>query len=170
MIQRIFLPLILAYCIYLISVFFHELNHKKIAKKFNLKILRTRKEVTDSKGFNPSRFSLFIFGIELKPFGGNLHLKDRDTEKLKFNEQIEFFLAGIKSDITISIFLVFIYFCLVAFDFAGVTNIVTAHVSFIFSASLVFVLGKTFDNIFDPFNKGGDIKKLFQLIKKNNRV
>jgi len=169
MIQKYILCWLVTYCIYLISVFFHELSHKKKAEKFNLEILSKRKDVLKSKESKPSRFSLFIFGIELKPFGGNLHLKDGEIEKLKLNDQKEIFLVGIKSDILFLLSMIFIYFIFAALDFADVTSIITSNVNFIFSASLLFILGKTFDNIFDPFNKGGDLKKLFELKQEKHK-
>ena len=161
---NLIISLLVVYVVYLLSTFSHELSHKRKAKKYNITILKSRKEVIKNNLEKElSKYSFFIFEFEFKFFGALLHFKEEEIKKLDFSKQKEILLAGIKSDITLSILLIFLFFLLPNLDFFNITKIITKELNFVISCSLLIILGKTYENIFDPFNKGGDVTKLLVL-------
>ena len=80
-------------------------------------------------------------------------------EKLEFQKLEKFFLAGIKSDIIFLVILSFIsFFQLISKSFIDVKIILIV---------IILLVGKTYENIFDPLNKGSDVNKL--LLFRRNR-
>ncbi len=141
-----------AYLIYFISTILHECAHKRKAQKYKLTLLKSKQELIDYKQQGEiSKLSLFLFGIQFKGFGASVHIKDGEIERFSYDKQKEVLFAGIYSDF---LFLFFLAIVLIFYN----------HIFLLIA--LFFLIVKTFDNIYDFFKKGGDVRKLIALNKK----
>lgn len=160
----IFLP---AYIIYFISIFFHELNHLSKAEKHNVNILKKKEEFIKAGQEKLLKGYILFLGMLFSFFGGRVVEKEGDIEKLKnFDKQKEIILAGIKSDIVFMLVLAFIFFLMHLANLANFIDLINNQINGIFALSFFMILVKTFDNLFDPLHKGGDMTKLLELKQK----
>lgn len=147
---------LLGYFLYYLSTILHEFFHRKWAKAYGINILSKSEAVKQDK---ISKNLPYVFGIQWKPAGAYIHVNKQDLKKLEFQKLKMFFLAGIKSDI---IFLAILSFISIIIQLFTLQSFIDVKIIVI---AIILIVGKTYENIFDPCNEGSDVTKLYSFRK-----